>query len=99
MLQITIRQNGSKTVHVCSTDEKAQQFLEQVQKTHVKQYGLEKIESLKKQCYNKKQRRLNSDYRDRVQSECAEKVKKELESLPVKPSLLRVEIRNIGNLL
>lgn len=98
MLQITIIQNGFKAIHVCSTNEQAQKFLEHLQKVHVKRFGLQKIQSLQRQCYNKKQNCLNDDYRKRVLSEFAKKIKSELNTLP-KPGYLKVEIKHIDNLL
>lgn len=95
MIQITINQNGYKSVHVCSTDKKAQQFLEHMHKTHIERYGLQKIESLKKQCYNKRQKNTISKDRKYVSQKYANKVEKELKALPVKPSSLKVEIRRI----
>lgn len=95
MIQITITQDKATSVHTFYTNEKAQKFLEGVRKTHIKQYGLEKIESLKKQCYNKKQKNTISKDRKYVSQKYVNKIEKELKALPVKPSPLKVEIREI----
>lgn len=99
MLQITIKQDETTSVQLFNTDERAQKFLEHLQKGHVKRFGLQKIESLKKQHYNKNQNCLNDDYRNRIRAECAEKVKWGLGRLLTKPSLLKVDIKHIDNLL
>lgn len=99
MIQITVKQNGATYSHLFSTDKDAQRFLEHLQKAHIKQNGLDKIESLKKQTYLEKQKCLDSEFRRYVMWKCENRVKKELNALPVKPPRLRVEILNLGNLL